>query len=136
MGKGISLVICTNRGILEKVNTGTIIREITNINQQLWFIITKSLVNAIEPSGTVGNNYNFSKDNSRRTVFSQVKIGYITSTTMPSWLRGEDTFDHLIKKQLAVNFGVVACPVLNLCPFKANRDWLADLDARKRFYNY
>lgn len=129
--KGISLVICTNRGILEKVHRDN--HTVPSINQQLWFIIIKSLVNAIEPSGTVGNNYNFSKDRSRRTVFSQVKIGY-NHLDNHSLLRGEDTFDHLIQKATSSEFWSCcsSCPVLNLCPFKANRDWLADLDARKK----
>lgn len=130
--KGISLVVCTNRGILEKLYRDN--HTNGRINRQPWFKIVKALVNATLPSGKIGQGCKFiGSGGSRKTIFSNLEISY-THLDNHSLLRGEDTFNHLVQnatKEIRWSC-CISCFAINMCPFKANRDWLLDLEARER----
>lgn len=127
--RGISLVVCTNRGIIEKAYRDNHLR--TSVNRQGWFKIIKALVNATSPSGVIGTECKFDRDDSRRTVFSNVKIGY-DHLDNQSLLRGEGTFERLIQNAVTDEHWsqCTSCSLYLMCPFKTNRDWLANQGAR------
>jgi len=129
--RGISLVVCTNRGILEKLHRDN--HTTPRINRQAWFKIVKALVNATTPSGEIGNDCNFDRKNKRGTIFKKVKIGY-NHLDNHSLLSGEVTFDKLIQSATTGEHWscCTPCTVSSMCPFKANRDWLDDSEARER----
>ena len=125
--KGISLVICTNRGVLEKAHRDNQTKP--DVNTTPWFkVVTAVVSNNSSLSGEVENVRDF---DARRTVFRKVKIGY-SYLDDRSLLLGRDTFERLIRKATieAHWSGCPSCPAQPMCPFKANRDWLVDDTAR------
>ncbi len=125
--KGISLIVCTNRGVLEKAHRENHTK--VEVNSKPWFEILKRVVEA-KPSltGEVENNRIF---DAKRTVFSRVKIGY-SYLDNRSLLTGSDTFERLVLKAVSnEHWGhCMSCSLCPMCPFKANRDWLADDSSR------
>lgn len=94
--KGISLVVCTNRGVLEKAHRDN--HTVHGINRQPWFKVIKALVKATTPSGQVGNTCSFKTGGHRKLVFDGVKIGY-THLDNRSLIRGENTFDSFLEQR-------------------------------------
>ncbi len=127
--KGISLLVCTNRGVLEKVHRDNHTK--VEVNSEPWFKILTKVVGA-KPSlnGEVENSFTF---DARRPVFSRVKIGY-SYLDNRSILTGRDTFERLILKATCYEHWehCRSCSLRPMCPFKANRDWLADDIGRKQ----
>ena len=127
--KGISLVVCTNRGVLEKAHRDN--HTNPDVNSTPWFKVLAAVVSA-KPSvsGEIGEAREF---NSKKTVFKRVKVRY-SHLDNRSLLLGRDTFERLITN--ATNnqhWGCCAsCAVHNMCPFKLNQNWLADDGARGR----
>lgn len=126
--RGISLVVCTNRGVLEKAHRDNHTNH--EINRKPWFKIIKALVNATTPSGKIGNVC----ENPDGIVFKRVKIGY-THLDNRSLIRGERTFDLLVKNATNNEHWSCCkrCDFYKMCPFRANREWLADDEARRIF---
>lgn len=121
--KGISLVVCTNRGVLEKAHRDNQIK--TDVNTTPWFkVVTAVVSNNSSLSGEVESVRDF---DSRKPVFRRVKTGY-SYLDDRSLLLGRDTFERLIHKAtIDAHWTCCAsCSVHLMCPFKANRDWLAD----------
>lgn len=129
--KGISLVVCTNRGILEKAHRDN--HTNPEVNQQPWFRIIKDLVNETAPSGQIRNVTSFKDGKRRKIVFENVKVDY-KHLDNRSLIRGEETFKALINKAILNDNWLPCenCEVKSMCPFKANRDWLYDEYARDR----
>jgi hypothetical protein len=129
--KGISLVVCTNRGVLEKAHRDN--HTVHGINRQPWFKVIKALVKATIPSGQIGNVCSFKDNGHRKLVFDNLKIGY-THLDNRSLIRGENTFDSLIENAILDKHWLPCkdCEVAGMCPFKVNRDWLRDDTARER----
>lgn len=127
--KGISLVVCTNRGVLEKAHRDN--HTSVEVNSKPWFEILTRIIEA-KPSlhGEVESNRTF---DARKTVFSQVKIGY-SFLDNRSLLMGSDTFERLVQKATRKECWELctSCPVCSICPFKANREWLADDNGREQ----
>lgn len=127
--KGISLVVCTNRGVLEKAHRDNHTKP--DVNSTAYFRILKKIVQA-EPliSETMKNTLKF---DSKKTIFKDVKIGY-SYLDNRSLLLGRNTFSHLIQKATDIeHWGCcTSCSVNEMCPFKLNRDWLADDIGRQR----
>jgi hypothetical protein len=124
--KGISLVICTNRGVLEKAHRDNHLNH--DVNRKPWFKIIKALVKRAEPYGEIGRGCEF--DASR--CFKNVVIKY-NHLDNRSLLLERDIFDRLLQTATSSEHWVAcnSCTVHNWCPFKANRDWLADIHARE-----
>lgn len=126
--KGISLVVCTNRGVLEKAHRDNQTRH--EVNSTPWFkVVTAVVSNNSSLSGEVESVREF---DARRTVFRKVKIGY-SYLDDRSLLLGRDTFDRLIQKATSESHWAccASCSTHLMCPFKVNRDWLADDMARR-----
>lgn len=129
--KGISLVVCTNRGVIEKAYRERYLDP--EIKDKLWFKILRRLIENGEVilQGELGDNWIF---DGRRPVFQKAKVtfSYLDNRSL---LLGSSIFDELIQKAVADAFWTSCpdCDVLTLCPFKANRDWLADPGTRAIF---
>jgi len=125
--KGISLVVCTNRGVLEKAHRDNQTKP--DVNTTPWFkVVTAVVSNNSSLSGEVESVREF---DSKKAVFRRVKIGYSYLDDC-SLLLGRDTFERLIRKA-AIEAHWLGCPSCSshlMCPFKANRDWLADDTSR------
>ncbi len=119
---GISLVVCTNRGVLEKTH-GDFHMDKT-INKQPWFKILTDIVNekSIPEKQFEGG----------RICFKKVKVR-CSHLDKRSLLLGCNTFDQVLQKATHRDRWAVCskCPVKARCPFKANRDWLANEKGRK-----
>ncbi len=129
--KGISLVVCTNRGVLEKA-----VREHyldRNFNTKSWFKIIQKILESrdITMDGELGKNWLF---DTRKNVFNSVKVtfGYLDNHSL---LLNDDVFERLIQKATNGSHWTTCteCEQHSLCPFKANRDWLVDKVARTEF---
>ncbi len=126
--RGISLIVCTNRGVLEKAFRDTYLDS--TVNQQAWHkAILRSLADSfngaklpIEPITLTG----------RHAVFASIRTTTSFLDSRSLILCGRGIFDGLIQQAVRVDRWAVCehCSVAALCPFKANRDWLADSTGR------
>lgn len=130
--KGISLIICTNRGVLEKLHRDNLKEK--EIYHQPWFHIITQLVNATSSFGEIGTGYVFDESKSRKTAFKQVRIEY-NHLDNRSLLRETNTFNSLVLKATSHEFwnSCVSCGITKKCPFYTNRDWLVNDEARANF---
>lgn len=121
--KGISLVICANRGILEKAHRDKYMDR--DFNEKPWFKILKGIVEGDKPG-----EFTFDE---KRPVFERVSVKHSRLDNRSLLLGADkDTFDSLLQE--ATDLGkwgdCAVCPCRELCPFKANRDWLAADETR------
>lgn len=130
-GKGISLVVCTNRGVLEKAYRERYLDR--DFNTKSWFKIMREFVEKGDTTldGDLGGDWAF---DSRRHVFEKAKVtfSYLDNRSL---LLGSDIFDLLVQKATnESNWAICSgCEQASLCPFKANHDWLANADTRAKF---
>lgn len=127
--RGISLVVCTNRGVMEKAHRDHHIDR--EVNSQPWFKILAAVVAANatlhgaieEPLALDG----------KKIVFQKVKVGY-SHLDNRSLLLGKGIFEDLVKGVTSTSHwqNCSSCSSNQLCPFKANRDWLVNDYARSR----
>lgn len=125
--KGISLVVCTNRGVLEKAHRDHHTNR--DINSKPWFKMLAAVVSAgAALHGTIGNARAFE---GKKTVFQEVKVSY-SHLDNRSLLLGQGTFERLIQGAICADHWepCITCNFKDMCPFKANRDWLVDDEAR------
>ncbi len=126
--RGISLVVCTNRGVLEKAYRD--IHTNTTHNQKTWYkAILKPLVE--RPGEFQAENIDINSP--ERTVFSKLDVCATFLDSRSLMLGGCDIFDRIIQKAVADESwsSCKECSHSDLCPFKANRDWLADATGRE-----
>jgi len=118
--KGMALVVCTNRGVLEKAHRDFHMNH--EVNTSAWFKVISSLVNA--PG--MHDADQLRDFDSKKPVFRRLKIGF-TFLDNRSLLLGRSTFAELVKKATDESKweACVKCPAIGTCPFRANRDWLA-----------
>jgi len=125
--KGISLIVCTNRGVLEKAHRD--FHTDININTKPWFKILAAIItDGTANQGTIGDPRDF---NGHRTAFREVKISYCHMDNR-SLLSEERTFERLIQKATsAERWGSCdSCVYKENCPFFQNRKWLVHDMAR------
>ena len=126
--KGVSLVICANRGILEKAHRDN--HTDNQVNSKEWFKILAEIVGSeTSLQRTLDRERSFS---GKRTVFEKVKVGYSHLDNYSLLLKESRVFEKLLKNAASECHWEIcsSCSVQNLCPFKANKDWLLDSDAR------
>lgn len=128
--KGISLIVCTNRGVLEKAHRDSHMDQ--SVNSKPWFKILAALVSADTSLSSELSGEARSFDN-RKTVFEKVCISY-SHLDNRSLILGRNTFDNLLQKAADPDhwFSCESCTSMEMCPFKGNRDWLADSEPRQR----
>jgi len=128
--KGISLIICTNRGVLEKAHRDS--HTNPEVNTKSWFKVLKEIVGSeLGLRGTLEGEKNFGV---QKTVFKKVKIS-CSHLDNYSLLLGRDVFTRLVQKAIHPNHWGPCniCTAKDFCPFKANRDWLSDTVGQKNF---
>jgi hypothetical protein len=128
--RGLSLIVCTNRGVLEKAFRDTYLNN--EVNQKAWHrAILRPLVEA-------GNGSNLSdrplEVDGRHPVFSEIKPTARFLDSRSLILGGSGIFDNLLQEAARPSRWTAceSCAAAGLCPFKANRDWIADVEGRKR----
>lgn len=128
--KGISLVVCTNRGVLEKAYRDTYAN--TDINRRTWHKAILSPL-ADHNKGEALDVKTLSFDSSRKNAFSTIDARATFLDNRSLMLGGRDILGNLIKEAVSdENWkACVDCKVAQLCPFKANRDWLSDNQGRE-----
>lgn len=130
--RGISLVVCTNRGVLEKAHRDNHMNAA--VNSTPWFKILAAIV--MTNSTLNGEVDGLRPFEARKPVFKEVKVGYSHLDNRSLLFRG-DTFARLLQKAtIHPSWGVCDnCSARGMCPFKANRDWLADEHASQQVLN-
>jgi len=128
--RGISLIVCTNRGVLEKAFRDTYLNS--EFNLQIWHrSILRKLIESSDgmpfsetPLQSVGD----------RPVFASIRpsISFLDKRSLILGKRG--TFDELIRRAVEPEKwnACVGCPSNSLCPFNANREWLNNDEGRKQ----
>ncbi|MCC7703513.1 hypothetical protein IGS59_14785 [Janthinobacterium sp. GW460P] len=120
--RGVSVVVCTNRGVIERTFSRGYLDPLKN--GEGWFKAIRMAVG--DPVGTISLG-----PATRKRVFDSIEIG-VTSLDQRSLVLASDTLEHIIVK--AINAPEWAacegCPSRSMCPFRANRDWLAQPELR------
>ena len=122
--KGVSLVVCANRGVLEKAC------EVAGRNhdnkKKAWY---RALVSA--SSGMSESGFQL-QASAKKPVFNTVDV-VVTPLDAGSLLL-TDTFERLVAKATAESLwgDCAQCSAQVVCPFKQNRDWLADTGGANR----
>ncbi len=116
----VSLVVCTNRGVIEKAFRR--VYQDTAITGLPWF---KAMKLAVEDKPS--QSFDFESARNDRKGFQSFKFTH-TKLDRRSLLIGSDTFEKIVRKATAQeNWASCAeCPARGRCPFYLNRDWLAD----------
>ena len=126
---GVSLVVCTNRGVLEKAYRDTYLDPA--FRQLAWHqAILKKLAERDDGTGLGTATLRFE---SRRPVFESVVADSTFLDKRSLILQQRDILDRLILRAVEpANWAAcTGCDVAGMCPFRANRDWLADPHARR-----
>jgi hypothetical protein len=122
--EGISLVICTNRGVLEKAFRDSCLDK--NINQKTWH---KGILRQIaDNNSTDEGEIRALETENTRALFKNI---ITTSTYLDNRsliLSDRGILTKLISKATQEKnwSSCTQCEVVDRCPFKANRDWLCD----------
>ena len=128
--RGISLVICTNRGVLEKAFRETYLDSA--LNQQPWH---KAILRPLAET-TDGRDLSISPIPvaGHHPVFSSIKPTAKFLDSRSLILGGNRIFDRLIQRAVEPSHWAECenCSARTLCPFKTNRDWLADAEGRNK----
>ena len=128
--KGISLIVCANRGVLEKAHRDR--HTDPTINSKTWFRV---LTQIVQEQNSKDGEIQFKeapKFESKRPVFEDVSVTY-NHMDNRSLLLGSSAFDDLLLEASNKDRWSVCetCSVKQKCPFKSNRDWIANPELRK-----
>lgn len=130
-GKGISLVVCTNRGVIEKAYHEHYLDQ--EFNDKSWFKILRDFIEKTDETlyGRLGDDHAF---DGHKPVFPRIKVTY-SYLDNRSLVLGSKILNELITKAVENPSWTycLECELAALCPFKGNRDWLANDDARANF---
>ncbi len=127
---GTSLIVCTNRGVLEKAFRDTSLQG--ESRGAPWHkAILRRLVDRDDTTPTITGTQ--LQVTSRKPVFKSIAWMATFLDKRSLILRGQNILDRLLQRAAdPVRWTACAqCEVASLCPFKANRDWLADDQGRK-----
>ena len=130
---GISLIVCTNRGVLEKAYRDTHLDP--KFKSLPWHhSILGKLAVRDEATAAAEVALPFT---GRKSAFGSVAASSTFLDKLSLILREVDILDRLIQKAVSpTNWAACSsCDVATMCPFRANRDWLADPNARKGIIN-
>jgi hypothetical protein len=122
--KGQSIVVCANRGIIERA------LQHKGVKEEPWYQALK----AIRDNKTA-NPIEFGNATSANPIFSGVKVE-VTPLDEKS-IVADGTFAKLITEAISNPSwdDCNGCESSSLCPFKKNRDWLKNDDGISRFSN-
>ena len=123
-----SLVVCTNRGVLEKAHEDGHVKP--DINSTPWFKVLSGVISAkYTIDGTLGDPRQF---DGKSSLFKEVKVTY-SHLDNHSLLLNRNTFSSLIETAVDdVNWEACgSCSYREKCPFKKNQEWLTDPQGRQ-----
>ena len=120
--KGQSIVVCANRGIIEKA------LQQDHIGKEPWYHALKAI-----RDGTTASPIKFENAKSNKMVFDQVNVT-VTPLDDKS-IVADGSFKKLINKAISDPSwdDCNGCEASALCPFKNNRDWLSNDAGISRF---
>jgi hypothetical protein len=121
--RGVSVVVCTNRGVIERTFSRGYLD--TSKNGEGWFKAVRMAVGAETPGAiNLGSA-------TRRRVFDSIDVGVI-SLDQRSLVLATDTLERIILKAIEAPEweSCNGCASRAMCPFRANRDWLAQPELR------
>lgn len=121
--RGICLIVCTNRGVLESVSRKHYLDP--KVNHTRWFQTIRDLAVAESSmNGVIGTGYVIPKH--KNAVFQTLRVSY-SHLDNRSLLINCNTLEQMLA--LATNEAqwkaCGSCRVRDLCPFKANQEWLS-----------
>lgn len=125
--KGLALVLCTNRGVLERAFAAHYLNAAEN--GTTWFSAIRA---AVEGKGSFSKPFD---DGGRgKKVFESVNFSFV-NLDKRSLLVGRDTFEQLVVKAVdSSNWSACdACPARPVCPYFQNSVWMRDAELRKAF---
>lgn len=130
--QGISLVVCANRGILEKAVREGERNECTSKKQ--WFRVMSALVHKTtnQLDGELQGKYPL-PDLENRPSKATVTYSFLDNHSL---LLGNDKIFHKLIDKAIDDENWAACTNCEnsiLCPFKANKDWLDNTEAKENF---
>ncbi len=125
--RGMSLIVCTNRGVIEKAHWDY--HGDSEVNRKPWFRVLGQVCQG-KPPRDDEESFTLEFD-AIKAAFPGVQISFDHLDNL-SLLVSSDVYDRLIQEATAACHWSVCseCPTNRLCPFRANRDWLADDDGR------
>lgn len=121
--RGICLIVCTNRGVLESASRKHYLDP--KVNDTRWFQIIRDLAIAESHiNGIIGTNYIFAKH--KNSVFRTLRVTY-SHLDNRSLLINCNTVEHMLKLATCKTRWEAcgSCRVRHLCPYKANQEWLS-----------
>ena len=115
--KGLSLVVCANRGVIEKA------LQIPVVKKKDWYPILLNIQKIEDRSIESEKTYEFPEN--KKNVFKNFKLE--TTILDNKSIISDGHLKSLVNKATDVEKWKVCdnCSANNICPFKANRDWLA-----------
>lgn len=129
---GISLVVCTNRGVLEKAFRDT--HTDPGYRALPWHRGILRKLAEKDAGGSEGAEFPPLQFDSRKPAFESVlaRATYLDKRSLI--LRQSVILEQLIQRAVEPErwSACSGCDVASLCPFRANRDWLADPQGRAR----
>ncbi|MFN8658752.1 MAG: hypothetical protein U0105_20625 [Candidatus Obscuribacterales bacterium] len=127
--KGISLIVCTNRGVLEKAYRDRHMDPA--VSSTAWFKVLREITTCDTKSGESPTRRSF---DCKKPAFEELRLSW-TYLDNRSLVLGTDTFERLVKKATEdAAWGLCdGCDNKHLCPFRSNRDWLRNDDGRQKF---
>ncbi|OTP79068.1 hypothetical protein [Caballeronia sordidicola] len=123
--RGVSVVVCTNRGVVERVFARRYLEP--EHSKAGWF---KAIKVAVGRDSSTVIDVPFT---SKKRVFDSVRVT-ATSLDRRSLMLADNTLDQLLRKATESEkwSACDSCPSRPLCPFKSNRDWLANTELRRK----
>lgn len=125
--RGISLIVCTNRGVLERAYAQSYLNP--ELTSACWF---RALQMALKPDQC--GVLNLASEPGGRRVYEKVQVSAMALDRRSLLLRSK-TFDGLVQKAIDQKRWKVCdeCSSSQVCPFLQNRIWLADEELRTKF---
>lgn len=125
--KGLTLILCTNRGVLERAFAAYYLNAAEN--GTTWFRAIREAVN-----GGEAFTKPFDQSGQGKKVFESVTFSFM-NLDKQSLLVGRETFEQLVVKATDLsNWSACdACPAKPVCPYYQNSEWLRDANLRKSF---
>lgn len=126
---GLSLVVCANRGVIEKaIQTAD-----PDTKKKIWYKILLSLQDSAEKKSTAETVYEFPQ--AKNNVFQKFAVEQ-TILDRKSIISDGHLKSLISKATAETNWEICSkCQAKDVCPFKANRDWLTSAVGSERFNN-
>ncbi|MDB4619117.1 hypothetical protein OAH15_00350 [bacterium] len=129
--KGVSLIACTNRGVLE--TAFNFLKSKKEFSGPKWEKIDKVISNTVEGKNIIKG---IDVGDKEKASFKKVAV-YTESLDAESLLIGEETFSKLIENATADEKWISCkkCEWANKCPLVQNRDTIANKDGKESLLN-